>query len=557
MTLTRAKLDRMKEERLQTEVLIPLFTAMGFRDVYQYHGGPLEQGKDIVMWKQGELGDRINYGVIVKTKNITGKASGKSSAAEVHFQIDECFAQPYRDPVSGQKEHVNCCWVVSSKKIKKEALNSLGPILAKSNLEKSTAFINGDKLWRLIEQFLSEKTVMDKLHQVQKLLDEMSPHYRIIPRLGEQKIDISFQPKYPGAEREHPMKVSGRFVFPKTPEGQKKLEEVNRHFETGSPLTLTEEYIEDFKFPEILAPFFDQSDVKPKKIEIGAKQIPRPLWVRVGVECADGEEGFLDRVELRGIQVGTEEFTLANDEQAVPWKVRLTFNSKEKRLKFDCNVDYVNTNIKQLLEVLRFQNAFTKGGRFFIEHLDTGIRSPESFIQPGLSEAPDPWFVEIIEKLAFIQEKTKIPLIYTGRDIESEEIDKIFWTVEKIERGHVKLTGGYFTASVKKESAQKMIEAVEHRKPIAVTYEGEEFEDIFGVQIPLGEVKLIADNLSIAPDDLEELKAVVKTAPSEEIIAVRLRPPNDSPIEARYSNWLSDEKADTSLTEPKNDECKS
>ena len=31
-----------------------------------FGGGNLERGKDIVMWKESDLGQRLNYGVVVK-----------------------------------------------------------------------------------------------------------------------------------------------------------------------------------------------------------------------------------------------------------------------------------------------------------------------------------------------------------------------------------------------------------------------------------------------------------------------------------------------------------
>jgi hypothetical protein len=58
----RSTSKRGKEDQLQKEVLVPLFNAMGFKDV-TIHQGRSELGKDIVMWKPGDLGERVNYAV--------------------------------------------------------------------------------------------------------------------------------------------------------------------------------------------------------------------------------------------------------------------------------------------------------------------------------------------------------------------------------------------------------------------------------------------------------------------------------------------------------------
>lgn len=53
MIYTQEQIDAMSEAQLREIVLIPLFRAMKFREVTHFHGGTLEQGKDIVMWKEG------------------------------------------------------------------------------------------------------------------------------------------------------------------------------------------------------------------------------------------------------------------------------------------------------------------------------------------------------------------------------------------------------------------------------------------------------------------------------------------------------------------------
>ena len=62
---TQDQIEKLKEDSLCTEVLVPLFIAMGFRDARYYYGGSQELGKDIIMWKEGAVGNRENYAVVV------------------------------------------------------------------------------------------------------------------------------------------------------------------------------------------------------------------------------------------------------------------------------------------------------------------------------------------------------------------------------------------------------------------------------------------------------------------------------------------------------------
>jgi len=539
MALSKEFISKLKEEPLQGTVLMPLFKGMGFKDVFQYHGGPLEQGKDIVMWKADDLGNRVNYGVVVKAVNISGKASGKSSAAEVRMQIEQCLSNPYIDPVTAHEERVNRCWVVCSNKIKKEALNTLDTILESGNLKNNVTFINGDKLWELVEQYLSERTVVEKLNQVRKILDSSNPHYRIDPHIKGDVISFSLHPKYPGAEKEHPLKVTGRFTFPKTVEGQKKFNELDSFFKKGSPFTISEEYIEGFSIPNPIRNIIGEENLKPKEIKFGSPSLSHIIQTKFEIECNDGNIGTLDNIQLRPVQVGSEEITLSNREQASPWKTNIVFDLKNHRVRFDLDINYENINVKKLVEVLNFQFAMAKGGRFSIINLDTGIRYPKINIEEAAWENPDIHFVKLAEKLLYIQTATNIPLNYDGGPIGKDEIEKIYLTAEKIEKGHAEFTSGNLHSNLTKEVAEKMVKAIENGERISLTSDGEESEMILGTDVPLGPVSFAADNVIIVPSEFEKFKKEIENSKPTDSLSVNMVPVEGSSIHLHYSKWQS------------------
>ena len=114
--ITREGLKKIKENELRKDILIPLFEAMGFRDVTDFHGTQ-ELGKDIVMWKEDETGSRENYAIVAKASRVTGNASKVIS--EIRTQVDQCFGSPYT--VKGSSQTVHKCWIVSSNQIKPAA----------------------------------------------------------------------------------------------------------------------------------------------------------------------------------------------------------------------------------------------------------------------------------------------------------------------------------------------------------------------------------------------------------------------------------------------------
>ena len=148
-----AMLQGLSEDRLRKEVLIPLFRAMKFKDVIEYHG-TAEKGKDIIYYTEDSFGDRSYTSVVVKKTTITGAVGKKGNAKEILFQIEQSFDEPYTD-VYGLKELViDNCVVVTPKEIKNTAIESIRGKLKKSNLDKLVRFIDGDKLIELLDKHL-------------------------------------------------------------------------------------------------------------------------------------------------------------------------------------------------------------------------------------------------------------------------------------------------------------------------------------------------------------------------------------------------------------------
>src|SRR5690349_17278161 len=106
MIWSKETLARLNEHDLCRDVLIPLFEQIGFQHVYYYHGGPLEQGKDIVMWKSEQLRGRLDYAVVAKVVDIKGGVSSNIIQTVV-LQIQQCLNTPYADPRGGEQRDVS------------------------------------------------------------------------------------------------------------------------------------------------------------------------------------------------------------------------------------------------------------------------------------------------------------------------------------------------------------------------------------------------------------------------------------------------------------------
>ena len=86
-------LQTMQENDLLRQILVPLFRSFGY-PIVDFHGGPDEQGKDIICWKRDTL-DEIELAV-VQTKRYKPSrcASDKQSFGEVVTQLCQCLETP-------------------------------------------------------------------------------------------------------------------------------------------------------------------------------------------------------------------------------------------------------------------------------------------------------------------------------------------------------------------------------------------------------------------------------------------------------------------------------
>jgi hypothetical protein len=425
--ITRTKLAMMKENALQHDVLVPLFEAWGYREV-EVHQGPTEVGKDLVMWKPGDLGERLNYAVVVKAKPLTGRATGKSSAAEVRFQIEQAFSSEWYDAKTTQTQRADRCFVVCSKEIKKEAVTAIQGILKANNLDKVTRFIDGDELWNLVQEHTPERAVFGKLEELQQTLDAASPDYKLVAKTtGELTVE-------PRSLERLPAKPLLRITvdFPDTEEGREAKEKFSRHLSTGEPVVIASPYLTSLEMAEFLISFLGQLSTDQAQLVLQPSEIG-PTAIEASLESSDGASSKLEFVELRGFR-GNEVLTLHNRYQNVPYKLKMVGDFKNKRIDLSFGIEEGIHNVKPKLDALRFWMALAAGGTLRISHRDTGLVIVEQSVAAGLIPSQDPILLEIFEKLTTIQHKTR-QLINAPGEFSGEVIEEIFSTFVKVDTG--------------------------------------------------------------------------------------------------------------------------
>ena len=541
--LTKDSFQKMNEEALRKEVLLPLLRAMGYNDVYEYHGGSGEQGKDIVCWKADDVGSRENLALVVKATQMTGKAKvDKGSAGEVQTQIRQCFGKSFIDPVSGQEQVVHRVWMVSNQKISKEAINAIESGVADPHLTRNVRYIDGDRLWEYVETYLP----LSRWHyveEVRKRVTALDSHYEPQITIAENQISVTLIEKFPGAAEEKPITVEIEWVFPTTEDADKFRTSYQKLVETGEPFSVPAEFIGKFDMPDFAKTLLGVSDLQMQSLQILPIHVSRKIAIRIDLLCDDGDTFVLDYVLLQFQHGGTKAVTLTNEEQHIPFRVKLDASLETQSINLSITAQDTPFNAVQYLDLLRFQTCFSKNAQIRIINLENGIPLFEMHQQGGTIEPPEAKLVEIISRLSVIQRATKISIMILERNITRGEERAIAEIYQIVTQGYMEeeWNGCAIVLQPDLASIEGIVNIFGDDKEGLLGLEGEETRRIFDVDIPLGRVRSIIHSAKLESlMELQQRYEELKSNIASDIASIKLQfvPGQDSKIQKQYLDWL-------------------
>lgn len=538
MSFTREEVIKMNEANLRTRVLIPLFRAMGFRDVQHYHGGSLEQGKDIVMWKSGDLGERVNYGVVVKVGKINGQANGRSSAAEVRFQIEQCFGSPYPDIVTTEERSVHRCFVVSSGDITKEAMYAINGALRNASLDKITKFIDGNKLSQLIEEFMPEQNGFEHLRIARDKLNAKSEYVNVI---ADTEGTILFEPKSPDIMRHHMDAFTGSFRFdPTTEQGRRAHTDLERHIATGVSIKLQRSQFAELILPEFLRPFIESDEEMEMHFHSLRGELEMPL--RITVTNNSGGQASLEQVWLESIQVGDNEVTFDNARQGLPWTLTIKLNNTSRRAEFSYRLELEGANVKPVRDLVRFTEVLADGAEITLENINTGVKVTYH-VAPGICKRTPGGTLRLLDSLVAIQGKTGVMFTVPSGSIHADEVRNIHHVARICETGRTTFEAQPVSAQSTPEQAQQALTSFGGGQITNLYFNGISGSlSVLDIDVPTGPFGVYCDQVQMTPADEATLRAALSAAVPGDFIEVRLTPCPGQKFEGYYFDWYPAER---------------
>jgi len=532
--IDKADLERMNEADLRQQVLMPLFTRMGFRDVFEYHGGTGEQGKDIVMWMPNPLGERENYAVVVKAGKVTGRARGASSANDVEFQINQSLNSRYTDPVSGDRHRVHRCWVVASGTLGKQAVDAIIAAL-NPQIQRAVQFVGGEKLWALVEEHLGQRLILQRLQEAAVALEQATQHHRIVAEIRGGNVAFGIEPKHPNADLIEPLTVGLKWAIPDTNDGAETRSALDRHRRTGAGARIPSDFV-TVDWPPPLRPFFGDHPVS-----VGLKSGGRIIRASAIVSLGDQELARLDGIELRVVQAGEEEITLTNADQRLPWFLTLIWNRLAKRTQLQFVARQMGASAKRLLEAARFASAFSSPNcTLTIEDADTGLWLL-SGPRPALNmDEPDEHYLQLLERLVIIGRRCGTPVSVPDRDLAPDEISAVNMLWQAVQHGSVATRVSGVDLAVRPGRAGDFLSVIEEKPTTTMRILAHDTATLFGVELDLGQVVRVIEGMRLSADDTERLRHAGDPATA---VHVRLAAePDGGRMTTLYLQWLNEEQ---------------
>jgi len=534
--MTFDKYQKLSEDELVDQVLVPLLRQMGYQGVFKYHGGAGEKGKDIVFSQSHPLGGRKNYAVVAKAVKLSGQAKvNTGTAAEIVMQVRQCFGSNYTNPTTGEQEKIRECWVISSKSISKEAIEAIQAAIG-SEYSRHTLFVNGNELWELVSKHLLPVTSLIK--EVSRRLQNADTHYTADYTISEGTTQVTLREKYEGASQEKPFTFNFTLHLPENEEGRAMRVALADLFEKGTSVEIPGKYVEKLEFPEFARALLGETELRNPEIHL--RPVPRLHSVPVNLEfhCEGEEKQIINHVVLAFVRGGSKQITLANKGQDTFIAVELTLELEKKSGHMKFRVNWQNINAVQAHDALMVQKYMSKPVTIKMVGVETGIELFKIHQEKGIIEEPDTWLIDSIKDLAEIQRRIKRPILIPDDGFSREDVRTLELLRKILHEGKVEGKWTSLTVEITptKESLENLYRHYVEEGQAVLRLIRDETIELFGSEIPLGDVEHVFMHTIVA-NKQEFIDRYSELLSEEAEFILQFKPGESNTLTKIYCDW--------------------
>ena len=216
---------------------------------------------------------------------------------------------------------------------------------------------------------------------------------------------------YPQISNNQSLEMIISLNFPPTEEGFQAQHAFEKHLKEGEPVTLRGRIIQDIKFSDWFGRWFGEYDSDNVELTLGPSKSSRRIILDLIMHTNQGNTASLHNIDFKVEKAGSELVQISNSNQKnAVFNIFLTLRIRDGKTEgtISLTVNEVNTNVKIIRDYLFFLQTISTGGRLQLvtkidgENVDQSMEIPANYQQLF-----DSTFLQTIEKLCFIQEKTR------------------------------------------------------------------------------------------------------------------------------------------------------
>lgn len=276
-------------------------------------------------------------------------------------------------------------------------------------------------------------------------------------------------------------------------------------------------------------------------LHIGPAPDARTLVTRVELECEGDEPVTLEYVELKVTQAGEEEITLSNDHQALPVSVTLVLSPANQRAQISIGFRRpFSPSVSALLLNARLQTCFGKQYIARVVDYETGmalLETRKTISAP--TSSPPPSTVAMLKDLAEVQKKVKRTIVFPKRELTDDEVRTIEALRVILREGRLMGTWNKVAMAFAPDDARNVLHAFENEKVQPISRVHEDVEGLFGIELPLGQVRTTLLTAQLENEDEVRAKLEKKEANNETEIEFRFVPATSNRVVREFLDWRS------------------
>lgn len=533
--ITQNELRDMSEADLRRRVIMPLMEKMGYRGVHEWHSAVGELGKDLLGWKEGDFGIRINLAVVAKADRISG-----STVKEVGRQVRQAFNTPFQDPITFEEQQVHRVWVVTNKEVPTDSLPGLWSDVDVDK-KRHVEIIDGDELWRAWKEHFPVE-LFQALEEAQRHLRHLDTGLRTRVWLEPEARGVEVSERYPGQLESDPVLGKMSFQFPNTPEGRAKAEELRASWATGSTASIPGEYVNQFVFEEVdrlSERLFGIKFDEITNLEISSVQNPKPTPVRIEIQADDGDQMALDYVEWQVVQAGSEELTLTNESQPIPIRVKHVIKLGPRTADFNFTLKEGPVAAVWWLRWLQLQSCFGKPCSVRVTLVETETKLLTGRREGQSTPDYDPRWIEVVSELAKAQEKIGQPILIPESEFSEEEMGVVGKIRSLLRNPKVGGTWNNIEITMSVKDAESQLQRFFHGQQGPLHLRREERATLAGTEFSLGHILHEFESARLANEP--EVHEQISSAENKEVeIRARFEPGDSNRAAMTYLDWIGE-----------------